>query len=404
MLVDNGGFFPEAADSLYRDKAWFLMDAMVLLGTDAVGLSEKELKYGRAFLLSQLKRSKLPMVCANVWDKGTKKTLVPPYVIVKKGGVSVGIFGLTSDKVDLGPSRDSLTLEDPALAAARVVRELRKKGATVIVLLSQLGKVESEDMVTGVEGIDALIAGRNVPVLQKGRMIKNTVASYGGEKGQNIGRTLLTLDASKRMQTGENDVYVLGPEVQEKSEILQMVKAFNDAFNDKMRKFEKVRAAQAQLQTGGEGQAQKPSVDHFVGTEVCQRCHVPEFAQWLTTGHARAWQTLVDQKKDATPECVTCHVVGYKQPGGFQTADDAPKLANVQCENCHGMGTQHEAMPTQPQRITEATCVGCHTPTNSPVFNFAVYQPHIVHKTPAVMPPLPHNPQKEKMKMGGTGH
>jgi len=400
LLVDNGGFFPEAADSLYREKAWFLMDGMVVLGTDAVGLSEKELKYGRSWLMGQLRRSRLPMTCANVWDKAGKKTLLPPYLIVKKGGVNVGVFALTSDKVDLGPSRDSLVVEEPAAAAARIVPELRKKGATVVVLLSQLGKVESEDLVSSVDGIDVVIAGRNIPVLQKGRMIKNTVACYGGEKGQNIGRTIVTLDAGKKMQTGENDVFVLGPEILEKPEVLQMVKAFNDAFNDKMRKLEKERAAKAALETGGEGQGQKPSADHFVGTEICQRCHVPEYQQWLSTSHAKAWQTLVDNKKESTPDCVPCHVVGYQQPGGFRTADDAGKLGNVQCENCHGMGTQHEAMPTQPQQVTEATCRTCHNATTSPTFDFAVYQPHIVHRTPANMPPLPPNPAKDKMKSG----
>jgi hypothetical protein len=400
MIVDNGGFFPEQSDSLYRDKAWFLMDGMVLLGTDAVGMSEKELKYGRSWLLAQLKRSKLPMTNANVWDKGSKKTLLPPYLIVKKGGVNVGVFALTSDKVDLGVSRDSLTLEEPAKAAARIVPELRKKGATVVVLLSMLGKVESEDLVTTVDGIDVVIAGRNVPVLQKGRMIKSTVACYGGEKGQNLGRTIVTLDPQKKMQTGENDVFVLGPEVAEKTEVLTMVKSFNDAFNDKMRKMEKERAAASAVQTGGEGQGQKPSVDHFVGTEVCQRCHQPEFEQWKTTSHAKAWETLVDIKKDATPDCIPCHVVGYQQPGGFKTGEDAAKLGDVQCENCHGMGTMHEAMPTSAQKITAATCQTCHTPSTSPAFDFAVFQPHIVHKRPATLPPLPPNPAKEKMKAG----
>ena len=400
LLVDNGAFFPEEADSLYRDKAWFLMDGMVLLGTDAVGMSEKELKYGRGWLLAQLKRSRLPMTNANVWDKQTKKTLLPPYLIIKKGAVTTGVFALTSDKVDLGPARDSLTFEEPAVAAARVIPEMKKKGATVIVLLSELGKVESEDLVTSVDGIDVVIAGRNVPVLQKGRMIKNTIACYGGEQGQNIGRTIVTLDASKKMQTGENDVFVLGPEVGEKPEVLQLVKSFNDAFNDKMRKLEKERAVQSATQTGGEGQGQKQSVDHFVGSEVCQRCHMPEYAQWLKTDHAKAWQTLVDQKKDATPECVTCHVVGYKQPGGFQTADDAPKLGNVQCENCHGMGTQHEAMPASPQKITEATCRTCHNATSSPVFDFAVYEPHILHHPPTTLPPLPPKPANSTMKSG----
>lgn len=403
LVVDNGAFFPDEADSLYRDKAWFLMDGMMLLGTDAVGMSEKELKYGRGWLLAQLKRTRLPMVCANVWDVSTKKTLVPPYVIVKKGNVTVGIFGVTSDKVDLGAVRDSLALENPNVVAKRMVTELRKKGATVIVMLSQLGKVESEDLVTGVDGIDVVITGRNVPVLQKGRLIKNTVACYGGEQGQNIGRTLVTLDAAHKMVTGENDVFVLGPEVGEKPEILQLVKSFNDAFNDKLRKYDKERALLTASQAGPDGQPVKQSPDHYVGSEVCQRCHKAEYDQWLTTGHAKAWQTLVDEKKESTPDCVKCHVVGYKKEGGFQTADDASKLGNVQCENCHGMGTEHDAMPKQSAKVAEATCLTCHTVSNSPLFNFATYQPHIVHKPLANLPPLPPNPAKEKMK-SSSGH
>ena len=396
--MDDGGFFPEQPDSVYRNVAWFLMDSMKLLGTDAVGMSEKELRYGRDWLLENLKRSQLPMVCANVWDKQTKRTLVPPYVIRKVGTVTVGIFGLTSDKVDMGPSRDSLTVEEPGAAAQRTVAELRKKGATVVVLLSELGKVESEDLVTAVDGIDVVIVGRNVPVLQKGRMIKNTVACYGGEQGQYIGRTLVTLDPGRHMATGDNDVYVLGPEVGEKPEVLQLVKSFEDNFNAVLAKLEKERAVASANQTGdGAGHE---AVDHYVGAEICGRCHQTEFAQWKTTDHSHAWQTLVDQHKEATPDCIPCHVLGYKQAGGFVTSDDAAKLGNVQCESCHGMGTQHEAWPKTARQITEGTCQTCHTVSNSPTFNFAIYEPHILHHPPASMPPLPPNPAKEKMKSG----
>src|SRR5689334_12046521 len=370
------------------------MDGMMLLNTDAVGLSERELRYGKGWLEAQLKRTRLPMVCANVWDKQAKKTLVAPYLIKQIGGVTVGVFGLTSDKVDMGPARDSVTVEDPAAAAKRVVAEMQKKGATVIVLLSQLGKVESEDLVTAVDGIDAVIVGRNVPVLQKGRMIKNTVACYGGEQGQYIGRTIVSLGSNKHMTTGENDVYILGPEVGEKPDILSLVKSFEDSFNTKMQKIEKERAAQAALQTKG---SMTESPEHYLGAEVCQRCHQAEYDQWKTTDHSHAFQTLVDQHKDATPDCVPCHVVGYKKAGGFQAGEDATKLGNVQCENCHGMGTEHESWPAQSRAITEATCVTCHTVSNSPTFNFSVYEPHILHKVPATMPPLPINPAKEKM-------
>src|SRR5262249_14310368 len=159
---------------------------------------------------------------------------------------------------------------------------------------------------------DAVICGRNVPVLQKGRMIKNTIACYGGEQGQNLGRTIITLDASKKMQTGENDVFVLGPEVPERPDIAGPVKKFHDGFNELMKQH------QPPPEPGPKSPvAEKLPVDHFVGAQVCQRCHAPEYEQWLTTDHAKAWQTLVDAKREATPECVTCHVVGYKQAGGF---------------------------------------------------------------------------------------
>jgi hypothetical protein len=400
LLVDNGAFFPEQDD--YQDAAWFLMDAMKLLGTDAVGLSEKDLRYGRSFLLVNYKRSQLPLVCANLYERATKKTLVAPYLIKKVGTVSVGIFGLTSDKVDLGISRDSLTVEDPAAAAKRTIAEMRKKGATVVVLLSQLGKVESEDLVTAVDGIDVVICGRGVPLLQKGRTIKATVACYGGEQGQYIGRTVVNLDPARKMTTGENDTYILGPEVGEKPEMLTLVKSFEDSFNDKLRKKEKEKAAKAEMDRLGSGGANaEPAVDHYLGAEFCQRCHKAEYDQWMTTKHAKAWQTLVDAKKESTPECIGCHVVGFQKPGGFQSYTDAPRLVNVQCENCHGMGTQHEAYPAVSHKVTAEVCQRCHTANNSPTFDFATYQPHILHKAPDKMPELPKSQARERML--GTG-
>jgi len=389
--VDNGFFFPEAEN--WEQNAWFMMDAMKLLHTDAVNVSEKELRYGRSFLLANWKRSKLPLVSANLWDKTTKKTLVDPYVLLKKGTVTVGVFGLTSGNVDLGMSRDSLSVSDPTEAAKASVAALRKKGATVVVLLSQLGKVESEDLVATVDGIDAVMIGRNVPVLQKGRLIKNTVACYGGEQGQYIGRTTLTLDPRRRTVSGENETYMLGPEVGEKPELLQLVKSFEDAFNDYLRKKDKEKQVQAD-QARLEGGSHEQSADHFVGDQVCQRCHKTEYEQWKTTLHASAWKTLVDAKRDADPECIKCHVVGFQQAGGYKTGDDAARLSNVQCENCHGMGTQHEAYPAQSRRITEATCKQCHTKDTSPEFEYALFQPHILHTPQANLPKLPESPMK----------
>jgi len=349
------------------------MDGKVLLGADAVGMGEKELRYGYAFLHANIERSGLPVVCSNLFLKKTGKPGVTPYIIKKIGRVKVGFFGLMSDKFAYGPSADSLRVDDPTATAKRVVAEMRKKGATVTVLLSQLGKIESEDLVAIVPGIDVLIVGHSSSLVLKGRMIKNTVVCYGGEKGQYMGRTIVTLNAKGEQTTAENEAFMLGPEVGERAEIAKLVKAFDDGFADKLRKIQKERAADA-----AKAKAQD-NPERFLGADLCIRCHQSEGEQWKSTSHAVAWKTLTDGGNDTKAECVSCHVVGYRKPGGFHTVVDAPKLANVQCENCHGMGTMHESFANPKKTVTEQTCVECHQGENDPHWNWQAKRALIVH-------------------------
>jgi hypothetical protein len=371
LLVDAGGYFPE--QDTHRDVAWFLMDAMHVLNVDAVGVGDRDLRFGLAFLRDHAKHSQLPLTSANLYEKKTKRPAVSPYIIKKVGTVKVGIFSLISDKVDLGPARDSLLVQDPPATARQTVAELKKKGATAIVLLSQLGKVESEDLVTAVDGIDAVIVGRNTPMLQKGRLIKTTVACYGGEQGQYLGRTILTLGPDRKVTSGDNEVFVLGPEVGEKAEIAQIVKAFEDGFNEKLRKLEQQKQAEAAARD------MEKNPDRYLGSEVCIRCHAAQAEQWKSTPHAHAWQTLVDNHRDSSDECIECHVLGYKKAGGFQTGTQTPAMANVQCESCHGMGTQHDAFATNPPKVTEAVCVKCHNKDNDPNWSFSAKLAKVAH-------------------------
>jgi hypothetical protein len=372
LLVDGGGFFPE--DDLHKPYAWFLMDAMKMLGTDAVAVGDRDLRFGYAFLKNRAEFNKLPLVCANLYDKATRKPAFRPWIVRDLGGVKAGIFGLMSDKPDIGPARDSLYVVEPSNAAALAIAEMRKKGAKVIVLLSQLGKVESEDLVATVDGVDALIAGRNVPMLQTGRLIKNTMACYGGEQGQYVGRTIVTIDKSGRPTARENEMFILGPEVGEKQQVLDVVRQFEDQYNADLARREKEIAAKTAF-----ADSTQNAPDHFLGTEVCVRCHQAEGEQWKTTPHARAWQTLVDAKKDATPECISCHVVGHKLAGGFNSMVSSPGMVNVGCESCHGMGTRHDAFVANPQKVNETACLSCHTASTSPDFNFARFKPYVDH-------------------------
>jgi 2',3'-cyclic-nucleotide 2'-phosphodiesterase (5'-nucleotidase family) len=248
-LVDAGGFLPEADGQ--QDLAGFLMDVMNRMNTDAVGVGERDLRYGVSFLRAQVKRNSLPVVCANLIDKHSRKPLFNPYLVKKIGGVKVGFFGLIGENVNLGPSRDSLLVEEPAAVATRTIAEMRKKGVDVVVMLGQLGKIENEDLVSKVDGVNALVVGGNAPIISKGRMIKNTVACYGGEQGHYLCKTVLTLDATRQVTSGEADAVMLGPEVRDQPEIYNLVKSFEDGSKEKLRKSEAESAARASKQDGG---------------------------------------------------------------------------------------------------------------------------------------------------------
>jgi len=236
LIVDSGGFFPVAKAE--RDDAPFMTEAMHDLGLAAAGLGDRELMFGRSFLLATLAQHPVPVVCANLWEKtaGPRRTLVKPWIVQKVGKHKVGLFGLLHPQAALGPSADSLETSDPAEAAQKAVAELRKQGATIIVLLSSLGRVETEDLVLATPGIDVAIAGRNVPLLQRSRELDNTTVVFGGEQGQYVGLTELGLDAKGRIVSRTSGAWMLGPDVADQPEMLAKVTAWEEQPDVKARR------------------------------------------------------------------------------------------------------------------------------------------------------------------------
>jgi 2',3'-cyclic-nucleotide 2'-phosphodiesterase (5'-nucleotidase family) len=103
------------------------------------------------------------------------------------------------------------------------------------VALANLGKVPGEEMCTEVEGLDVMILGRDVPLIQNGRMIGTTLAVYGGEQGQYMARTLVTLDAGRKVTAREAGVFMLGPQIPDQAAMTEMVKGFQSAMDRKKR-------------------------------------------------------------------------------------------------------------------------------------------------------------------------
>ncbi len=137
------------------------------------------------------------------------------------------------------------------------------------------------------------------------------------------------------------------------------------------------------------GLPNKPLLDPkgYSGQDHCVICHENEHNQWSLTGHPYAFKSLQRKGREEDPACVSCHVTGWGNPGGYAINDkkDARTLEGVQCEVCHGPG--HEACPAftgvKPQKKNagewKALCLSCHTERESLNFNFARRFPRVLH-------------------------
>jgi hypothetical protein len=129
---------------------------------------------------------------------------------------------------------------------------------------------------------------------------------------------------------------------------------------------------------------EKRDMGDFLGAAACRACHPTQYADWQGTGHARAWPTLVREKRHMDLDCWRCHVTGAGQPGGPQSPSEVGTLRNVQCEACHGPGKKHAASPTSVHVVrspAEASCRVCHdSKQDGGRFDLKSYLPRVDHK------------------------
>jgi hypothetical protein len=116
------------------------------------------------------------------------------------------------------------------------------------------------------------------------------------------------------------------------------------------------------------------------GTRDCRNCHPAAFASWEGTPHASAYQTLEKGSRQFDLDCVSCHVTGWKLPGGPCDVASTEGRRGVQCEACHGPASLHAVDP--PGHIVRdppaAACASCHTPEHSTGFEPVSFRKRVV--------------------------
>jgi len=115
--------------------------------------------------------------------------------------------------------------------------------------------------------------------------------------------------------------------------------------------------------------------DGYQSDVVCRGCHEQEAMSMAVSHHSVALYTLFVREQHDDPACVSCHVTGMGEPGGFEMGDLGHPLGSVQCEACHGPSGPHDGVRTD----AKSQCVTCHDADHSIAFSVDKGLPHIDH-------------------------
>jgi len=231
MLAGRGGFLRRAAmiDQMRKeDKDLLLLDSgdfsqgspyytmfkgdvetelMNIMGYDAATIGNHEFDFGLDNMARLFKKVNFPIVCANYDFTGTVvEGLVKPYVVIKRKGVRIGIFGL-SPKLDglvMASTCAGVRYSDPIKTANAVADKLKnEEKCDVVICLSHLGWDEAGlndmEMMAKTRNIDLVLGGHSHSYFKTLNHVRNLDGKdvpndQNGKHGIFVGKITLSLE------------------------------------------------------------------------------------------------------------------------------------------------------------------------------------------------------------------
>ena len=207
LLIDSGDF-SQGSPFYTMFKGDVEIGLMNLMGYDAVTIGNHEFDFGLENMARIFKMAKFPVVCANYDFTGTcVEGLVKPYVIIKRNGLKIGLFGLSPQLeglVDLSKCK-GVTYIDPVEVGNRVAAELKHdKKCDVVICVSHLGWLRPDEMgdqklLASSKDIDLVLGGHSHSYFKELRYVNNAdgkavPVDQNGKNAMYVGKLTLSFD------------------------------------------------------------------------------------------------------------------------------------------------------------------------------------------------------------------
>ncbi len=194
LLLDAGDMIhgtPE--EKAFGGKA--ILDAMNALAYDVASAGNHEFDFGQQVFQDARAHARFPWLSANVVAEKTGAPwggLKPWTLLTSRGGVRVGVFGLTTPttvQIEWHRTLEGIIFADPFVAARKAISELRDTARVdCVVALSHLGFEDDKKLAATVPGIDVIIGAHSHTVLDEQVWENGVLIAQTGAHGRAVGR------------------------------------------------------------------------------------------------------------------------------------------------------------------------------------------------------------------------
>ncbi|MEX1276806.1 MAG: bifunctional UDP-sugar hydrolase/5'-nucleotidase [Bacteroidota bacterium] len=173
------------------------IELLNLIKPDAFTLGNHEFDYGSEKLRSYFLLAQFPILTANVYDTIRKTPFAQPTRIIKTGGVTIGVMGLTHPELETLVIRDSLLgliMLDIDSVATSHIREFRQQGVDLIVSVTHMGLRSDSLLAMNHPEIDVIVSGHDHVPLFAPKRVNRTIIIQAGRWGRYLGKLDLQVD------------------------------------------------------------------------------------------------------------------------------------------------------------------------------------------------------------------
>jgi len=206
-----------------RSAGKIMVDAMNLMGYDALTMGRMDLTIGYQAVLERQSEADFAFLSANIVYLDNLEPVFEPYTIIERDGHRIGIIGFSEPETIQSPGfREETTWVDPNTIVADLVAEVSEQ-ADVVVVLSHLGIENDHTLAQIAPDINVIIGGLTRKLMPEPEREGNTLIIQVGYRGEWVNKLDVTFDSLRQPATVTTTLLTLDDKYIEDKQMVDMM-------------------------------------------------------------------------------------------------------------------------------------------------------------------------------------